>query len=365
MKKVTLILAVLTIGAMATYSQNDNRKETRSKVLQYFEKNIFPTIEKQQTKYYGKLSDAEKQELKVVKEKIRANENGNMPMKNRGSKAGNHKAWRRNCNNAFSPEVRKITEAHPKLNKSYMNIIEKKKQAWITDIMKIHEENGCPNMDKTNIRTRIETMMTNMSNPDWLLIWDSYSPQMKHFMGTAPHNNMNMRGQKQENRELRTEIKSYAINNIIPVIAKERSDFNKVLSSKEKLIIDEARQKVQARRKTFKAQHQGNNFNANKPACNSTFDSSMRAEMQESMAAVREIAIAHDAEIKASIAKIRNHESEWKNGIIEISKKNNQDPQQTMSKIKQRMNKFHTPVSFLLFNPDKINESIFFNSRKG
>ncbi len=206
----------------------------------------------------------------------------------------------------------------------------------------------------------IEMFFTRMSNPDWLLLWDSANPRKTHMNGARTQKDFRQKtpivGKRNANPELRADIKLYATESILPVIAQERENFDEFLSADEKKIIETARQKIDVRKIMFKNWYKSEGFEPGKRAKDKNFDA-MRTDMQNSMTEVREIAIAHNMEIRESLAEIKSYSEKWRNDIRAISESNNQDPEKTNRMIRQRMNKLKTPVSFLLFNPDKAAEA--------
>jgi len=339
MKRLITVITIIAISATAAFSQNSAQQKTMEEVKQYIDENVFPLIEKQQTKYYNALSDSEKTELSNIKEQ-------NSHPKN---------------------ELVKITDVHPKLNASYKKVIDKNKAIWIADIKAIHENNDTQPMHSKDGNIGIEMFFTRMSNSEWLLLWDSENPRKAHPRGMRTQNNTGnykpAAGKRNFNPELRAEIKTYTIENVLPVIAQERKDFDKVLSTDEKKIIETARQKVEVRKIMFKSWYESEDFEVGKRAKDPNFDN-MRTDMQNSMTEVREIAIAHSDEIREAIAKIKTHSDSWRKDISAISERNNQDPKHTNRMIMQKMHKSQTPISFLLFNTNKVDETDLFDFDK-
>jgi len=339
MKRLITVITIIAISVSAAFSQNSVQQKTMEEVKQYIDENVFPLIEKQQTKYYNSLSASEKTELSSIK----AN---NYHPKN---------------------EITKITDEYPKLNTSYKEVIDKNKKTWVADIKAIHEKNDSQPMHVKNEKMGIEMFFTRMSSPEWLLLWDPENPRMVHSRGAKSQNrtkmNQSKAGKRNFNPKLRAEIRTYTIENVLPVIAQERKDFDNVLSEDEKIIIETARQKIEVRKIMFKNWYESEDFEAGKRAKDPNFDE-MRTDMQNSMTQVREIALAHNEEIREAIAEIKSHSDSWRKEISAISEEYNQDPRQTNRMIMQKMHKSQTPISFLLFNPDKAAETDLFDFDK-
>ena len=367
MKRLTIIVSILALSSMIAFSQNSAQKKSMEEVKKYIDKNVFPLVEKQQVKYLSKLSEDETSELKMIKEEASNQKPRSSDGKQMSTKGENSKNRLDKSRKGSLMAVTKITDAHPKLNVAYEETINKNKQIWVADIIAIHTQNNAQPMHSKDGKTGIEMFFTRMSSPEWLLLWDPTNPRMTHMKGSRTQNDFRQRkppvGKRNSNPELRSEIKSYATENILPVIAQERKNFEKLLSANEKKIIETARQKIEVRKIMFKNWYESEDFESGKRAKDENFDG-MRIDMQNSMTEVREIALAHNMEIRESITEIKSHLDKWKNEISVISENNNQDPEKTNRIIRQRMHKSQTPISFLLFNPDKTAEADLFGFDK-
>ena len=368
MKRLSLILTLASISlSTIMFSQTDLRQNAREEVKQYFDDNIFPALEKQQIAYTTKLSKAEKAELDILKEKVnvrsrntsRDKGNYNRRSDSNKSNANVKKPARQDMQN----EIKKITDAHPKLNDSYRKFIATNKQTWIDDINSIHEKYNIEPMHNKEGNAGIDVFFERASNPDWLLLWDPLNPRISKSMSVRKQDRYtnNKRGtiKRSRNPQLRDEIKEFAAENIVPVIALERSAFDKVLSDSEKETIETARQKIQVRKLMFRNWYESEDFVAGKRAKDPNFDG-MRTDMQKSMTEVRDIAIAHNAEIKEYTNKIKSHAAEWEKELISIAENNNQNADDVIRMVRQRMRKSNMPIAFLLFNPDKATETDLF-----
>ncbi len=170
-------------------------------------------------------------------------------------------------------------------------------------------------------------------------------------------------GFSQKHTKANKEVKQYVNENVLPVIAKERLNFDKTLSDDEKKIIETARQKIEVRKIMFKNWHESEDFEAGKRAKDPNFEG-MRTDMKNSMEKVREIAITHNEEIRECIGEIKKHSDSWREEISIISERNNQDPVKTNRMLRQKMHKSQTPIAFLLFNPANAEESDLFGFNK-
>jgi hypothetical protein len=367
MKRLTIIVWVIALSSMVAFSQNSAQTKSMEEVKQYIDKNVFSLVEKQQASYFSKLSEDETNELNSIREEISNRKPEFSEGKQMYARGKNPKNKLDKSRNGTMMVVSKITDAHPKLNAAYEETINKNKQIWIADIIAIHEKNDAQPMHSKDGKIGIEMFFTRMLSPEWLLLWDSTNPRMTNIKGTITQNDFKQQkppvGKRNSNPELRADIKLYVTKNILPVITEERKNFDKLLSANEKKIIETARQKIEVRKIMFKNWYESDDFEAGKRAKDENFDG-MRTDMRNSMTEVGEIALAHKMEIRESIAEIKSHSDKWKNEISTISESNNQDPDKTNRIIRQRMHKSQTPISFLLFNPDKAAEADLFGFDK-
>ncbi|MBU3928961.1 MAG: T9SS type A sorting domain-containing protein, partial [Bacteroidetes bacterium] len=142
---------------------------------------------------------------------------------------------------------------------------------------------------------------------------------------------------------------------MIPVVAKERLAFDSRLSNDEKATIDLARQKIQVRKAMFKAWRESEEFVPGARRDDPNFDA-MRADMQKSMQAVRDIALNHSSEIRQSLDEIKGL-----NPDLSDCPKYGMNNHRKGSRFKGNQpghgNKWNTPMGFLLFDPANAEES--------
>ena len=353
MKKLSLILTIISIGIAAiAFSQTNSHDITREEVKQYFDKNIFPVLEKQQELYIKKLTDSEKEKLNTLKKTIGQRRN-NLTTKH---KSGNN-TMKRPVRSEMQDEIKKITNAHPKQNDSYKKFIDNNMQTWIADINAIHDKKNIEPIRNKKNQTGLDMFFERASNPDWLLLWNPLNPRTTKSMAVGQtkdiKNNRRAAVDRKRNPELRAEVKAFAGKNIIPVIAEERTAFDKLLNDNEKKVIKTARQKIEVRKVMFKNWYESEDFVPGQRAKDPNFDG-MRTDIQNSMAEVRDIAIAHSSEIREYINKIRSHTDKWEKEISSITETNTRDSERVLRMVKQHARKLNTPIAFLLFDPDKV-----------
>lgn len=372
MKRITLILTILAVSIVTgAFSQSKMHEKSREEVRQYFENNIFPKIEKEQLEYLKNLSEDEDALLTSVKENIaeqRGNCNGEPGKKGRGvndNKNFNRRGGKQGVMRIeVQDDIRKITDLHPKLNSSYSSFIEKNKVKWIADIKAINDKSAVDTRCDTRGNTGIDEFFTTASSPEWLLLWDlSNTRQARNIKNRSQQNTKRINqknGKNDISPELRAEVRSFTIENIIPVISTERINFDGLLTDNEKAVIEITRQKIQVRKVMFVNWRDSEDFEPGARAKDPNFDG-MRTDMRNSMSEVREIAIAHKTEIRESSNKITSHMDEWETGLTKIAENNNQDPQVVLGIINHQMQKSRAPISFLLFNPDEANKTTLFD----
>jgi len=272
---------------------------------------------------------------------------------NRTASRKTNKNYNKTSYNEVLAQLAIITNGHPKLNNAYKKSIEKSKKTWLADIKEIHKKYDTKPMHVTDGKPGIELYFTKMEDPNWLLLWDAENPRRIHtaVKKTTRNNNFKQKNTQRgkSNFSSNQDVGKYYNENIIPVIATQRTDFDKNLSVNEKEIIELARQKIEVRKAMFKSWYESDDFVPGKRANDPNFDN-IRKDMQESMMKVREIALAHNIEIRESLSKIKTHKAEWITGMREIAISNKSTIPQIKRLIRQNANKAQTPISFLLFN---------------
>jgi len=364
MKKYVFLTSILTLlFSVSMVAQNQQRTETRQTVRAYFDEQIAPELIEQQTLYMNTLSEDEKAKLDEAKNNMKDAYVNRQP-RSRGMK-NNTKA--RPC----VEKVTEITDNHPAENKAYQQFIDQNSGKWKADIQAIHEENGVSQMKNRDGNTGPEFWIERFSTPEALLLMNPENPFNR---GERPP-----RGKRADNRQgknksmvrngrgncaqstgyranltpdQRAEMKTFAQEEIIPVIAEERRAFDKNLSDEERQTIELARQKKEVRQAMFKAWHASEDFVPGARRDDPNFDN-MRADMQESMQAVRAIALNHQDEIRSALDKIKTNEPAWKEKAESIMG----DRPQRGKKSNRMMfgKKWDTPMAFLMFNPDKVD----------
>ena len=368
MKRVSIIIVALIIYAVG-FSQSESREKTRNEVHNYLEKNVFPLIEKQQKDYLKKLSSSENEELVAIKENLIAGRNefsrGNKKGKGRGNY--NQHGNRPYCPNgyAYGEVIKRITDAHPKQNDAYMKFIEVNKQKWMSDIKELHSINGVSGMNGNAGDMSKDMLFSRISNPEWLLLWDSSkSFNMPHRYNKS-ENRSNHKGRRMSGKMNNSQNRGGAMANIstdnFDVIAKERIIFDSQLSAEEKEIIETARQKRMVREAMFKSWHKSEDFVPGKRANDPNLDN-MREDMRNSMKEVREIAKVHIDELLISLETINNNSDKKSNKGVNRMKNQCKNPCGHMGMKIGNKHGSITPVAFLLFDTKNMEESSLLNN---
>jgi len=358
---ILILIAIITIPG---YGQNKDRNRTRSEVKKYIETAILPELIVQQNNYLDRLSESEIKDLREIKSEIAARHEVKGQNHQNNKRANHNSGHGRNGSgkdgqSKYRDELSVITSQHQDLNDSYRTFIENNRQQWSEDITKIHENMDIQSRRSKDGNTGMDVFFTRISNPDWLLLWESsdslpYNPRSRRIHKRG-HNYMGTNDRVSSNPELRSDIRTYISENVIPVITKERLEFNDYLSDDEKETIETARQKIQVRKIMFRNWYESEDFVPGKRAHDPNFDA-MREDMQASMKEVKLIADKYAGEIQNSLASINSGSHNWKENIKEIVAGYDMDSEK-MKRLK-RHNKFipSTPVKFLLFDPSKENK---------
>ncbi len=389
----TVAVAVFMVSSMV--AQNAQRTEVREQVKQYFDEQIAPLLVEQQTIYINALSEDEKDLLAEAKSTM--NNNGQRKGKGQGRNSGVNQ-------NTCWTSVTEIVNNHPEENEAYQLFIEEHKASWETEIQAIHDKNQVTPMRNSTGDSGPGYWIDRLENPEALLLLNPDQPFQRGMKsGSRKGNNrgngnrqgdcmgkskgmgagnnqgcvngkagqgqgMGPRGSRSGGNmtiEQRAEIKSFVQQEVLPVIAEQRTAFDVNLSNEEKETIQLAREKREVRRVMFKAWHDSEDFVPGERRNDPNFDN-MRADMQASMQAVRDIALAHQAEIREALDAIKTNEPAWENKIEEMM---GERPQGRKSKGQGRkmnpMKKWDTPMAFLMFDPAKADaETLLDNNRQ-
>ncbi len=360
MKRITILLIAI-ITSIFGFAQNKQYQKTHENVKEYMEKSIFPELQKQQSSYLKELSENEIDKLEKIKGDLTfRNEKKGHFHQDRGNRNNKNGKMR---NEKFSKtlcfdEVKGFTESHPEQNKSYKKFIESNKQKWIDDINSLHE-NGTQPMNKNGGNMRMEKFFERISNPEWLLLWDSSHSQMMNTKSKRNHRH-NYHGRKctDLNTEIGHERYASAMSNMVPVIAAERKKFDSNLSDSERETIETTRQKIEVRRIMFMNWRESEDFVPGQRAADPDFDG-IREDMRNSMDNLREIASTHESQIVDHFDVIKSNSDDWEIALNTLSTKPGNKQNNYKRRFKHNRCSSNSSVMFLLFDPDKFSKLDF------
>jgi hypothetical protein len=406
MKKFGITILLIALGGMGlTMAQQGRQGQVKPEIKKYFEENILPVVETEQQNFYKALSADEMKKVEDLKvqldTRIQRMQQGKGQGNGKGMGKGNGQGRQQQGRAAmqlFFDEADAIAEAHPKEMKHFQQTMDVNKDKWISDITAIRKE-----ISAGNGRGRFgqeSPMFDHFSSPGWLLLWDKDRQDFQQMArmgrggkgmhgrgmgrGNGMHGNgmceggrhgkgmgkgMGMQGggmhngmgpNQNVNPELRAEIREYAQQNIIPVIAKEREAFDSNLSDTEKEQIALAQGKRKARRIMFREWYKSEDFEPGARRDDPNFDM-MREDMQKSMTELRAIADAHSAEIEKAMNDIRTYSKVWEPEIKAIAAKYQNDRNNNFMGFAHQMRQMASPVHFLLFNSKEAENTTWFD----
>ncbi|OFY48960.1 MAG: hypothetical protein A2W85_14945 [Bacteroidetes bacterium GWF2_41_31] len=348
--RILWVTTLMLLFSSLLIGQNAQRQQTREEVKKYFDEQVKPLLVEQQNIYVQSLSAQEKARLEEIQTTF-----GNGRFAQNGKRGRNANDGNFNC----VVRAEEITANHPDQNKAYRQFIDDHKSKWGEDIQAIHEKNGVTQMKNADGNTGPEFWIDRLENPQTLLLMNPERPfpGFGQGAGRGMGRNGNVgKGNCPNGRNgMQSGVNPMINNEMIPVVAKERLAFDSNLSNAEKETIDLARQKIQVRKAMFKAWRESEDFVPGARRDDPNFDA-MRADMQESMQAVRDIALNHSSEIRQSLDEIRGLNPD----LIDCPKygmNNHRKGRGFKGNQPGHGNKWNTPMGFLLFDPANAEES--------
>ena len=176
MKKLSLILTVITVGIIAiAFSQTESRDITREEVKQYFDKNIIPVITEERKSFDKALSDSEKDVIEIARQKVKVRK---LMFKNwyesedfvagQRAKDPNFNVMREDMQKSMT-EVREIAIAHSTEIREYTSNIRSHADKWMTEILTIAEKN---NQDPEYVLKMVRQHMRKSNTPIAFLLFN-------------------------------------------------------------------------------------------------------------------------------------------------------------------------------------------------
>ncbi len=378
MKKLgIMILALLFAGMGMVNAQQPQQRKAQMKA--YFQKTVLPFVEQQQAKFEKALSTSEKKTLEAVRQEFAAFRKQGAQIRESMHENPNRQIWasRKAAFDAIVAKARKLTDAHPQEAEVYKKAIETEIIKWKAEMQGMFSGEGSLTGRGHGLGNRHQPMFQKLSNPVLGLLMDGNQMNgmmmhraMKcnrrmHRKGGRNHGMMAMR-----NPEIRAKVKTYADENIFPVISKEREAFDNMLSKKEKKIIANARQQMQARK--AKIQQMRDN---GRMAMNDSSRLAMRQQMDKNRIALRQIVLDHYGELQKKLAYIRLQIPQWRQNIHNIVMQNRPSQRLSQEPVGRRnfANRQHArkllknrgEIRFLLFDPQHPGRNMFMPPMQG
>lgn len=396
MKKTTLLIIALFAFIM-TWAQ-PNQQNNREEFSKFYNEIIKPELKNAQNDFFNVLTEKEKKDLKVLSE-----QRDKLILNSQDRKQGNRSSVRDEMMK-LRGKAEVIADAHPDQSEDYRDLILDKIPEWETEIPNRNQPQGRGNRMKNQTGNKNQ-MLNQMSDPSWILLWNpNRTPQM--MLNFARGGNMNnQRGQGQQvggrgqranenqggrpmngnmgqnkqmyanrgysntanslmnNPQFRSDIQDYALENILTVVAEQRIIFDEKLSNEEKEKIELARGKIKARQEMYKSMSERDDFKPGEGRNDPNFDN-LRTDMQNSMQEIRQIALDHSGEINSIQENYKLQSDKWILDIQNIMQQNNVDNANAENMFLTEFRKNTTPILFLIFDPENIENSKLFGINK-
>ena len=379
MKKLGIMILALLFAGTGMVNAQQPQQRSRQQMKAYFQKTVLPFVELQQAKFEKALSTSEKKTLEGVRQEFTTFRKQGAQIRKSMHGNFNRQMWvsRKQAFSAIVAKARKLADAHPKEAEAYKKAIETEMAKWKAGMQGMRLGMGRQTDRWQGMRNRQQPMFQKLSNPALGLLMDGnqMNGMMMHRamkenrqMGRTCGRNHGMMAMR--NLKIRAKVKTYADENIFPVISKEREAFDKVLSKREKKIIAEARQKMQARRAKMQ-QMRGNG----RMAMNDSARLAMRQQMDKSRIALRQIALDHYGELQKELTFIKLQVPQWRQNIRNIVMQNR--PNQRLSQkpmgrrnlmnrqMARKLWKNSREIRFLLFDPQHPGNNMFMHFMQG
>ncbi len=183
-KLLSVLMTSIILFPLSMFAQVQTGKGNpgAKEIKQYFVQKIKPELIKQQAKFISVLSDKEIAELENIKKQmkgVRKQMHGKVKPDDRENTRKAHYA-------AFSEQVKKIIDAHPKERDEYIKTMTEKKEQWEKDIKAIREKYNMPEPKKGF------KLLSKVTDPAFILMYD---PDRQHKPGHKKHT-MNPGGTK-------------------------------------------------------------------------------------------------------------------------------------------------------------------------
>lgn len=381
MKKFGILIFTLLFAGLGMV--NAQQPQQRNMPMQsYFQQTVLPFVEQQQAKFEQALTSAEKKSLEEIRQEMVTFHKQGVQMRQAMQGNFNQQAWdsRKAQFDAIVAKARKLADAHPKEAAAYKKAIENEMIKWKEYMSAMAQGRmGAQGRGHGMMGNSPQSKMEKLSDPALGLLMDGKAfnnMMMPHPRGMR--GNQGMMGNRQmgnqggryqpmmramRNPEIKAKVKAYAEKNIFPVISKEREAFDQVLSKKEKKIIAEARQQMQAQKAKMQ-QMRGNMMGVK-----DSVRLAMRQQMDKTRIALRQIVLDHYGELQKQLAPVKEKMPQWRADIRNIVMPN-RPPQQFKPRGMAPMQpktfmKDRADIMFLLFDPQHPDSNMLMQPLNG
>ncbi len=369
-----MIFALLFAGMGMVNAQQPQQKQAQMRT--YFQQTILPFVEQQQAKFEQVLTTSEKKTLADIRQEMETFRQQGAQMRKAMQGNFNQAAWdaRKAQFDAIVAKARQLADAHPREAEAYKKAIETEMTKWKENMPAMgQEQKGQQGRGHGMMGGKSQTKFQRISDPALGLLMSGKqlnSMMMHHphgmngkqgMRGNRPMDNMGKRRHAMmmamQNPETKAKVQAYVEKNIFPVISKEREAFEKELSKKEKKIIADARQQMQAQRaKMMQMRKTG------KMAMNDSARMAMRQQMDKQHVALRQIVLDHYSELQKQMAPLKTKMPQWRADIHNLVMPNR--PQQVNRNMNKPLQgkaflKDRGDIMFLLFDPQHPDSNLF------
>lgn len=403
-KKTGIVFLMLLFAGMQMVNAQPQQRNNPQQ-MSFIKSTVLPFIQKQQEQFIKVLTPKEKATLNKAKNELKAFRAQGKQIRESMNGKFNQQLWntRKAQYQKILSQVEAIVKAHPKAAKAYTTAMEKQEAIWIQNMPMRGNANGMKM--KKGMANRPNNMFSKLNNPAFALIMDTNNIQammkrpnrsgqrmkMQGKRGIRKNGNCNPKGMKNmrnnkmgnkhhqmmmmklmKNPSIRKEVLYYVKNNVVPTVIKERNNFEKDLSSRERKELNNARNSLKTIEEKIISIKEKAALTGNKPAGNELL--SLNIEKQKNIIVVEEIALKHYAKLASVIDNIKINIPKWKNDVRKIVMANMPMQQKRMvgqkgnhpfrNQMMMKKNSAKSMIRFLLFDPENP-QGFMFAHKKG
>ncbi len=407
-KKTGIVFLMLLFAGMQMVNAQPQQRNNPQQ-MSFMKTTVLPFIQKQQEQFIKVLTPNEKATLNKAKNELKAFRAQGKQIRESMNGKFNQQLWdtRKAQYQKIISQVEAIVKAHPKAAKAYTMAMEKQEAIWSQNMPMRGNANGMKM--KKGMANRQNNMFSKLNNPAFALIMDTknFQSHTKMMMkrpnmnrqgmqrqgkkGIRKNGNCNQKGMKSmrnkkmmnkhhqimmmkimKNPSIRKEVLYYVKNNVVPTVIKERNNFEKDLSSRERKELTNARKSLKTIEEKIISIKEKAALSGNKPAGNELL--SLNIEKQKNVIIVEEIALKHYTQLTSVINKIKINIPKWKNDVRKIVMANMPMQQKQMvgrkgnqnfsKQMMMKKNSAKSMIRFLLFDPENP-QGFIFTHKKG